>query len=198
MKLFQRILSVMMMPALVIGLTSLHLLPVGAAWESSSSDVKISIEESFSDEYRYCFDVEYRDMIFTYALHSITLNVMTNERDIHEGEWVMGGEATCEVSLTVINHADTPISLRATVDDGDFTACGSDVVTDGFAAATLDACRFDGNGQPILGESELALTVQGDPEIESYRGEKNVYITVCATPMSGVATGGQVFRSPFD
>lgn len=198
MKFYQRILSAVMLSAGIIGLTSLHLLPVGAAWESSSSDVKISIEESFSDDYRYCFDVEYRDMIFTYALHSITLNVMTNERDIHEGEWVMGGEATCEVSLTVINHADTPISLRVAVDDGDFVACGSDIVTDGFADATLDACHLDEQGQPILEEAELELTVQGNPEIESYRGKKNVYVTVYATPVSGVATGGQVFRSPFD
>lgn len=162
----------------------------------ASSDVLITVDSVYGN-YRYSFDIVFYSMEFTYHLHSIARNEETGEVYVNSGEWQMDGNEMCSVTLSVINHSDTPVRVTAAVDDGDFVRCGVSAERNGLSGEYLPACRLVPGAETLVSEGEMTLTLAGYPELHSYLGAKTFYVAVFVTPAGGTATNGNDYSPAF-
>ena len=175
-------------------------LTVNAAVEGSGKkswiDIFFRTEYFYGDDYRYCVDIVYSDMILTYQMTSLLINDETGDRTIEEGSWLSVRTPLENISVTVINRADTPVVLESMICDADFDHCGTKV-HGVFDTNFLDAVRHDPEGSPIVSSALMRLAVEGEPIYEQYMGQKELNVTVRFHAVSGIATSGREFRSPF-
>lgn len=169
---------------------------VEGSGKQSWIDIFFRTEYFYGDDYRYCVDVVYSDLILTYQMTSLLINDETGDRTIEEGNWLSERTPLDNVSVTVINHADTPVALESMICDADFDQCGTKV-RDVFDTNFLDAVRHDPEGTPIVSSALMRLAVEGEPIYEQYMGKKELNVTVRVHAVSGIATSGREFRSPF-
>ena len=159
-------------------------------------DIFFRTEYFYGDDYRYCVDIVYSDMILTYQMTSLLINDETGDRTIEEGSWLSVRTPLENISVTVINRADTPVALESMICDADFDHCGTKV-RGVFDTNFLDAVRHDPEGSPIVSSALMRLAVEGEPIYEQYMGKKELNVTVRVHAVSGIATSGREFRSPF-
>ena len=169
---------------------------VEGSGKKSWIDIFFRTEYFYGDDYRYCVDIVYSDMIFTYQMTSLLINDETGDRTIEEGSWLSVRTPLENISVTVINRADTPVALESMICDADFDHCGTKV-HGVFDTNFLDAVRHDPEGSPIVSSALMRLAVEGEPIYEQYMGKKELNVTVRILAVSGIATNGREFRSPF-
>lgn len=169
---------------------------VEGSGKKSWIDIFFRTEYFYGDDYRYCVDIVYSDMILTYQMTSLLINDETGDRTIEEGSWLSVRTPLENISVTVINRADTPVALESMICDDDFDHCGTKV-RGVFDTNFLDAVRHDPEGSPIVSSALMRLAVEGEPIYEQYMGKKELNVTVRFHAVSGIATSGREFRSPF-
>ena len=180
--------------------STLLTLPVNATVERSEKktikDIFFHTEHHYTDEYRYAIDVVYSNMMLTYQITSWLIDDATGEITVEDGRWLIARHPLDTVALTVENKADTPVSLQAMLFDEDFDECGTKVRSI-FDTNSLDAVRRDAGNKPVVASALMRLAVEGEPIYEQYMGKKHLGVTVRILPVSGVATSGRDFVSPF-
>lgn len=168
--------------------------PVSASFVGGGdANVIIKVDTKYSKNYRYSADVIYYSMIFTFNLRSIAINTETGETSVNTGEWMMDENRTDSVTITVVNHSDTPIRATALVNEKDFSLCNMKVEKIWTDGNVIPPCEYDGE-KIIIGEKILLLILDGYPTPETYEGEKRLFVTVEITPTSGYTTGGEYYE----
>ena len=76
-----------------------------------------------------------------------------------------------------------------------FLGCGAAVERTGLSGEYLPACELISDGQVLVSQSEMILTLLGYPQLPFYQGIKTIYATICVTPASGYATNGDYYSS---
>ena len=154
------------------------------------ADVHILVNSVYG-QYRYSLDIVFYSMRFTYNLRSTAHNSDTGETYVNSGEWLMDENRTETVTLTVINHSDTPVKATARTNTADFRLCGVEVERSGLVEELLPAVRLLQDRSAQVSSREMSLTLVGIPSLASYKGQKTIYATVYIAPASGYATNGQ-------
>ncbi len=187
-----KIISVMLFVLLSVSVFSSSLKAENIS--SGEADVSITVDTDYG-EYRYSFDIVFYSMMFTYNLRSIACNEETGETYVNSGDWMMDQNKTDSVTLTVVNHSDTPVCVTASVNAAAFLRCGAAVERTGLSGEYLPACELISDGQVLVSQSEMILTLLGYPQLPFYQGIKTIYATICVTPASGYATNGDYYSS---
>ncbi len=186
-----RLIAVFCAAFLVLPGLSLH----AASGSRTSSEVSITVAPVYG-EYRYSMDILFYSMEFTYHLLSIACNEETGEVYVNSGEWQMSGNAVESVTLTVVNHSDTPVLVTSRADASELVRCGIDVGQTGLSGEYLPACQPVPNAEALVSEGEMTLTLEGYPKLDAYAGIKTIYVTVRVDPAAGFASNGEEY-TPF-
>ena len=169
-----------------------------------SADVYILVSPIYG-QYRYSLDIVFYSMRFTYNLRSTAHNSDTGETYVNSGEWLMDENRTETVTVTVINHSDTPVTATANstvtlppkTNTTDFRLCGVEVERSGVVEELLPAVKLLSDRQAQVSSREMSLTLVGIPSLVSYKGQKTIYVTVYIVPASGYAANGQYYIPNF-
>lgn len=161
-----------------------------------NADVYILVNPIYG-QYRYSIDIVFYSMRFTYNLRSTAHNSDTGETYVNSGEWLMDENRTETVTVTVINHSDTPVKATAKTNTADFRLCGVAVERSGLVEELLPAVRLLSDRQAQVSSREMSLTLTGIPSLTSYKGQKTIYVTVHIVPVSGYAANGQYYAPKY-
>ncbi|MBE6654778.1 MAG: hypothetical protein E7608_04905 [Ruminococcaceae bacterium] len=195
-RFFSKILAVFLSVCIM---TFSGALLVFAGWEhGASNDVLIQILGGTDGKggYRYSVDIIYYSMAFSFNVRSYEVNTQTGETYITSGVWFMDENKKADVELYVENHADTPISVTAFIDQADFDECNTRVLREGLQREYLPACELTSEGV-VISRGTMTLSLDNMPDIDNFKGEKQFYITVYVVPASGETTSGGYFNSNF-
>jgi len=169
-RFFSKILAVFLSVCIM---TFSGALLVFAGWEhGASNDVLIQILGGTDGKggYRYSVDIIYYSMAFSFNVRSYEVNTQTGETYITSGVWFMDENKKADVELYVENHADTPISVTAFIDQADFDECNTRVLREGLQREYLPA------GPAGFGQSIIFSLFQPEPLYLSSSEEENRFI----------------------
>jgi len=186
--------SILLAAIFIASAASLNLL--AGSVTGGEADVKIGLNPEYG-AYRYSLDIVFYSMRFSYNLRSIAHNSETDETYVNSGEWVMDENKMNSVTVTVVNHSDTPIKVTAQVNTADFRFCGVVVNRQGLTGDVLPAVKLVPEGDAEVSSREMILTLVGIPSLTAYKGQKVIYATVCVVPESGYASNGQYYESKY-
>lgn len=170
--------------------TMLNFLSFAADIDSAESDILINVEIT-GYKYRYSCDIIYYSMKFSFNLRGVETNTETGESSISYGDWLMLGKKQSEVELIVINHSDTPISVTAHLNKEDFDKSGVVILRKGLENTFIDSCPVAHESEPYF--EKMNINIENYPYVDSWKGEKRIYVCVDIIPASGYATNGEYF-----
>ena len=194
-KMMLKFILILTMVVFMAGAPTFSLLAADTV-AGGSADVYILVSPIYG-QYRYSLDIVFYSMRFTYNLRSTAHNSDTGETYVNSGEWLMDENRTETVTVTVINHSDTPVTATAKTNTTDFRLCGVEVERSGLVEELLPAVKLLSDRQAQVSSREMSLTLVGIPSLVSYKGQKTIYVTVYIVPASGYAANGQHYIPNF-